>query len=73
MASRTLKTDPTKAGSSNADVQPGRSEEIEAAVIAVRAYEFWQERGCPIGSDEEDWFRAERELQGRTTEPSKAA
>ncbi len=26
------------------------------------AYRFWQERGCPPGSSEEDWFRAEREL-----------
>ena len=26
------------------------------------AYRFWQERGCPIDSAEEDWFRAEREL-----------
>ena len=26
------------------------------------AYRFWQERGCPTGSSEEDWFRAEREL-----------
>ena len=26
------------------------------------AYGFWQERGCPNDSPEEDWFRAEREL-----------
>jgi len=28
--------------------------------IAIRAYHLWQERGCPIGSPEEDWFRAEK-------------
>ena len=27
--------------------------------IAAAAYCLWQERGCPIGSDHEDWFRAE--------------
>jgi hypothetical protein len=30
--------------------------------IAVLAYQFWQERGCPHGTSEEDWFRAEREI-----------
>ena len=32
--------------------------------IAVLAYEFWQERGCPQGTPEQDWFRAEREIAG---------
>ncbi len=31
--------------------------------IAALAYKLWQERGCPIGSDQEDWFRAENELK----------
>jgi hypothetical protein len=31
--------------------------------IAILAYQFWQERGCPIGSPEEDWFRAKQALQ----------
>ncbi len=31
--------------------------------IAVRAYGLWQERGCPDGSPDVDWFRAEQELQ----------
>jgi sugar/nucleoside kinase (ribokinase family) len=30
--------------------------------IARLAYQYWQERGCPDGSPEEDWLRAEREL-----------
>lgn len=28
------------------------------------AYEYWLARGCPDGSAEEDWFRAEQVLQG---------
>jgi len=31
--------------------------------IARLAYRYWQERGCPIGSSEEDWYRAENELR----------
>ena len=31
--------------------------------IAILAYYFWQERGCPIGSPEEDWFRAEQAVK----------
>jgi hypothetical protein len=31
------------------------------AATASRAYEFWQQRGCPHGSPEIDWYRAERE------------
>ena len=34
--------------------------------IAVLAYKLWQQRGCPSGSDQEDWFRAEQELKNRT-------
>ena len=30
--------------------------------IADRAYCLWMERGCPAGSSDEDWFRAEVEL-----------
>ena len=31
--------------------------------IEKLAYQFWEERGRPLGSSEEDWFRAERELR----------
>jgi hypothetical protein len=33
--------------------------------IAALAYELWLARGCPIGSDQEDWFRAESLLKSR--------
>ncbi len=35
--------------------------------IATLAYQYWLERGCPIGSPEEDWLRAEVDLQKQTT------
>jgi len=39
--------------------------------VARLAYQFWEERGRPLGSSEIDWFRAEQELQARpeTAEP----
>jgi hypothetical protein len=30
---------------------------------ALLAYQFWMERGCPVGSPTEDWFRAELQLE----------
>jgi hypothetical protein len=32
--------------------------------VAQLAYEFWEARGRPIGTDLEDWFQAERRLNG---------
>ena len=33
--------------------------------IAKLAYFYWEARGCQIGTGEEDWTRAERELLSR--------
>jgi hypothetical protein len=30
--------------------------------VAVRAYDIWKSKGCPVGTSEEDWFQAERQL-----------
>jgi hypothetical protein len=37
--------------------------------IAALAYTLWQGRGCPIGSPDEDWFRAEAELNNGKLPP----
>jgi hypothetical protein len=42
---------------------PAQCDSMEDKAIAQRAYEYWNERGCPDGSPEEDWYRAERELK----------
>jgi hypothetical protein len=39
--------------------------EIDRETIAVLAYSYWNARGCPNDSAEEDWFRAEAELRNR--------
>jgi hypothetical protein len=35
--------------------------------IATLAYELWHARGCPYGSPEQDWLRAESELRARVS------
>jgi hypothetical protein len=30
--------------------------------VAARAYAIWEENGCPEGTEQEDWYQAEREL-----------
>jgi hypothetical protein len=42
---------------SNPDLGPTNDE------IKARAYQCWHERGCPHGTPEEDWHRAEQELR----------
>jgi hypothetical protein len=42
----------------------GRTSDGYRGEIEKLAYRLWQERGCPFGSPEEDWFNAERELDG---------
>jgi hypothetical protein len=49
------------------DQMPASDPEINEK-IAILAYRLWHERGCPLGSPGEDWFRAERILQGRWTD-----
>jgi hypothetical protein len=33
--------------------------------IALLAYAIWQDRGCPPGTDVEDWLEAEQQLSKR--------
>src|SRR5688572_712179 len=35
---------------------------IDRSEIHQRAYARWQERGCPGGSPDHDWFEAEQQL-----------
>jgi hypothetical protein len=45
--------------------------------IATVAYRLWLERGCPVGSDQEDWFLAEAVLKNallaKREDPSRGA
>ena len=51
-------------------IQPNRLEgrsvdntEPSNEEISQRAFQLWEERGRPEGSQDEDWFRAENELR----------
>ena len=65
MASRATAFDPKGASTKQPEssVQAAPPEELAENEIATLAYRLWQERGCPIGSPEEDWFQAETELK----------
>jgi hypothetical protein len=36
---------------------------LEHERIAALAYFFWQQRGCPEGSPDDDWIRAEQHIR----------
>jgi hypothetical protein len=46
-------------------VLPSAHDKAETEEITRLAYQYWQQRGCPIGTPEEDWFRAEEEIKLR--------
>jgi Protein of unknown function (DUF2934) len=40
------------------------SSDLPEQLIAARAYEMWQRRGCPMGQDAaRDWYAARAELE----------
>jgi hypothetical protein len=36
---------------------------LEHERIATLAYFYWQQRGCPNGSPDDDWLRAEQHIR----------
>ncbi len=65
MAGRAMRIEPRKTVTTQPEISHSRSGIVDESAIAARAYELWQERGCPIGSDQEDWYRAEQELSAK--------
>jgi hypothetical protein len=60
-ATKAAKTQAVKAAVEVAEHTP-----LELEEIARLAYSYWEARGRPDGSSQEDWFRAEREIRKRT-------
>lgn len=52
------------AGSAQSQAAEAATTECNEVEVREQAYSCWQERGCPVGSPDEDWLRAERELNG---------
>ena len=46
---------------------------VEHEAVEAMAYQIWLQRGCPIGSDQEDWYKAETELKTRSQTTQRAA
>ena len=47
--------------------------ELTEELIRVRAYQFYEERGCEDGHDLEDWLQAEAEIVGKKSAASAEA
>ena len=64
MACTALKINPQNSVTSAPDnaIEPRVAETVTEEQIATRAYQLWQKRGCPIGSPEQDWLEAQRQL-----------
>ena len=75
MASRALKIERQKRviNDTTTPVPAGSIENMNDNQIAARAYDLWQERGCPVGSPETDWFRAAEDLRDQTQTVGTAA
>ena len=61
----------TKVNSASAE-KPATSPVValqpDSSSIADLAYQLWHERGCPDGSPEIDWYRAEEKLSLQSVE-----
>ena len=75
MASRALKLNRKKRDTNQPTdfTERNVSEAVSEDAIAALAYQLWQVRGCPIGTDQKDWFQAERELKAPTASIPTAA
>jgi len=60
-----------------ADVSTAKPEqgslELTEELIRVRAYQFYEERGCEDGHEFDDWLRAEAEILGKISSESATA
>jgi len=54
------------------DIPSDKITAAEQKRIARLAYAYWEARGRPDGSSEEDWFRAEAEIRRRKSAYEKA-
>lgn len=57
--------DPEQHRASDAAIEDEVDSTLEHGDIAALAYHLWQQRGCPEGHPDEDWYRAEQEIAAR--------
>lgn len=66
-------TSPSSSSQSQSSGSSTQQVQIPREKIAQRAYEKWCQRGCPHGSDKQDWMDAETELRAEVTRGSSSA
>jgi len=60
----TISQVPRDNGTPEPATSPQTAADIPQELIAARAYEIWQQRGCPMGEDGcEDWYAARDQLE----------
>lgn len=55
------------------DAATAPRDEVPEEAIARRAYEMWQQRGCPLWEERLDWFAARAELDQERAMPQSGA
>jgi hypothetical protein len=60
----TISQVPRDNGTTHLAAPPQTPADIPEELVAARAYELWQQRGCPTGQDgAEDWYAAREQLE----------
>ena len=62
MAQMTIKSAPRSTHVPASTAAVNRPGPLSGDAIAALAFQKWQQRGCPTGDDQRDWFEAEKEL-----------
>lgn len=62
---QTIAEQPVKL-SGNSNQQNDNSYSMSADEVRRRAYELWEQRGREDGKHEDDWYRAENEIRGKS-------
>jgi hypothetical protein len=74
MAKRIRKRPPLEAVAPESAEAPELARSLaEREEITQLAHQFWIERGCPLGTPEADWSRAEEEIRSRAGKRRRAA
>ncbi len=63
----------TPAPATSAPKTQAPAQTVSTERIAARAYEKWCGKGCPEGTNEQDWFEAEAELRSETAKTYQAS
>jgi len=59
----TTKTKSTTTAQKTSSAKVTKSRVCDPSVVSRRAWEIWNENGCPQGRDLENWLQAEKELK----------